>query len=89
MRKFIVLMMFAIVLMFSSCKVAERSIRNVTSSVVGLDRIVSVYDGNGDKLAEYTGKIDIETNDYGNKVKFDVDGKRIMIYNAIVIVEEK
>ncbi|PAE45713.1 DUF5052 domain-containing protein, partial [Bacillus licheniformis] len=27
-------------------------------------------------------------NDYGNKVKFDLDGKRIMISNAVVIVEE-
>ena len=41
----------------------------------GLDRIVRVYTANGDIIAEFEGKIDIEGND-GGYVLFDYDGKR-------------
>lgn len=52
----------------------------------GMDRTVKVYSQTGELIAEYSGKIDIETSE--NKVLFDVDGQRIIIYNALVIVEE-
>lgn len=55
----------------------------------GLDRTVTVYDSSGNQIAVYEGKIDIEDSEYGNKVKFDLDGKRVMLYNCSVIVEEK
>ncbi|HHY19567.1 MAG TPA: DUF5052 family protein [Firmicutes bacterium] len=70
------------------CKSWERTIKDWESSVSGLNRTITVYSNNGDIIKTYQGKIDIETNEYGNKVKFDVDGKRIIIYNAIVIVDE-
>lgn len=59
----------------------------------GLNRIVTVYDENGNEIKRYEGKIDIEDNE--NKVLFDIptgdgdDSKRVVIYNAIVIAEEK
>lgn len=53
----------------------------------GLERTVKVYDYNGNKLAEYKGKIDIQEDE--NKVFFDLKGKRVVIYNAVVITEEK
>jgi len=52
----------------------------------GIDRTVTVYANTGEKIAEYSGKIDIESNE--NKVLFDLDGKRTIIYNAIVIAQE-
>lgn len=55
----------------------------------GLDRIVTVYDNSGNPIATYEGKIDIEESEYGNKVKFDLDGKRVILYNCSVIIEEK
>ena len=55
----------------------------------GLNRIVKVYSSNGEKLAEYAGKIDIQENEYGNKVLFHLDGKSIILYNAVVIIEEQ
>lgn len=54
----------------------------------GLNRTVTVYDNNGNVLREWNGKIDLEESTYGNKVLFDLDGKRKTVYNAIVIVEE-
>lgn len=49
----------------------------------GLYRTVTVYTANGDVIAEYTGMIDIETND-GGYIKFDFEGKRYIYYNCFV-----
>lgn len=49
----------------------------------GLNRIVRVYTANGDIIAEFEGKIDIEGND-GGYVLFDYQGKRYTYYNCFV-----
>ena len=55
----------------------------------GLNRTVTVYDNNGGVIESWNGKIDIQENSYGNKVLFDLNGKRKAVYNAVVIVEEE
>ncbi|MDT2193122.1 hypothetical protein [Paenibacillus larvae] len=54
-----------------------------------MERTVKVYGNNGDLIKEYEGKLDIKDTELGNKVLFDLNGKRITIYNATVITEEK
>lgn len=49
----------------------------------GIQRTINVYTANGDLIAQYTGEIDIDTND-GGYVKFDFDGKRYIYYNCFV-----
>lgn len=49
----------------------------------GLDRTIKVYTANGDIIAEYHGKIDLEAND-GGYVVFDFEGKRYIYYNCFV-----
>ncbi|MFC4620060.1 hypothetical protein ACFO4N_15210 [Camelliibacillus cellulosilyticus] len=68
----------------------ERALKNFHSNRIGgLERTVKVYSNSGKLLKEYHGKIDIKDTEYGNKVLFDLNGKRIVIYNATVITEEK
>lgn len=68
----------------------QRSVKTFRSEYTGgLERKVEVYSSSGQLLRTYEGKLDIEANEYGNKVLFDIDGKRVIIYNATVIVEEK
>lgn len=68
----------------------QRSVKTFTSEYTGgLERKIEVYSSSGQLLKTYEGKLDIEANEFGNKVLFDVDGKRTIIYNATVIVEEK
>lgn len=55
----------------------------------GLKRTVNVYSRNGDLIANYDGKIDIEDSENCNKVKFELDGKRYIYYNCQVEVIEK
>ena len=49
----------------------------------GIERTVTVYTANGEVIAQYTGKIDIDTNN-GGYVKFDFEGKRYIYYNCFI-----
>ena len=49
----------------------------------GLDRTITVYTADGNVIAQYTGKIDIEDNN-GGYVLFDFEGKRYIYYNCFV-----
>ena len=49
----------------------------------GLERTVTIYTADGEIIAQYTGKIDIEGND-GGYVLFDYEGKRYTYYNCCV-----
>lgn len=79
----------AIVLLIGGCQSTRRAVKNTSSEIAGLNRKVVVYSMNGEELASYEGRFDIEENENGNKVLFDKDGKRIVIYNGTVIAEEK
>jgi hypothetical protein len=95
MKKIIVFMAGLFIIgSLAGCSVIERQAKDVQSQWTGLDRIVTVYDMNGKPIKTYEGKIDIEdtssqTGNGGSKVKFELNGKRIIIYNSPVIVEEK
>ena len=78
-----------LVLPLVGCQSLERDIKDIESDWTGLDRMVEVYDYSGNLIKTYEGKIDIEDSETGGKIKFDVDGHRYIIYNAIVVVEEK
>lgn len=65
----------------------DRTVKSYQSNYGGgLNRTVTVYDMQGDPIAEYSGKIDLEENE--GKVLFDLNGKRTVIYNATVIAQE-
>lgn len=55
----------------------------------GLDRIAKIYDYNGHLLATYEGRFDLDPNTEAGNVKFDLNGKRHIIKNAIAIIDEK
>ena len=49
----------------------------------GLNRTITIYTADGEVIARYTGKIDLEGND-GGYVIFDYNGKRYTYYNCFV-----
>ena len=66
----------------------QRTLKSWRSNYTGgLYRIVSVYDYNGNLLREY-GPAMIDISESENETFFDYNGTRIVIHNAIVIVEE-
>lgn len=48
-----------------------------------MERVIRVYTANGDLIAEFEGRIDIEGND-GGYVLFDYEGKRYTYYNCFI-----
>ena len=71
----------------TGCSGLSRELKTIGSDFSGgLNRTVTVYDNHGNVIKEYSGKIDVETSE--NKVLFDLNGKRTIIYNATVIVQE-
>lgn len=87
MRKWALIAVLVLVVMAAGCASWERTVKDFRSEFSGgLERTVTVYSMTGDEIATYTGKIDVAVND--NKVKFELNGKRVIIYNAVVIVEE-
>lgn len=98
MRKRIIVKTFVIgmiaifvvgIVVMSAMKVArsaswQRMVTDLKSNFSGgMQRSIKVYTANGDLLAEYEGKIDIDSNS-GGEVKFDYDGKRYIYYNCFV-----
>ena len=71
----------------------QRELKSFASETGGgLTRVVTVYDLQGDVIDTYEGTFDIQTD--STKVFFDMpqgDGttKRVQIFNATVVVEEK
>lgn len=55
----------------------------------GLYRTVQVYSNGGELIYETEGNIDIQDTEYGNKVLFDLNGKRHVFYNCSVVTIEK
>lgn len=69
---------------FQNTAAGQRAlIDDISNLSNGLDRTITVYTAEGEIIAQYKGKIDIEGND-GGYVIFDYDGKRYTYYNCFV-----
>lgn len=69
---------------FNNTASGQRALVNQKSEFNnGLNRIVTVYTADGEIIAQYEGRIDIEEKD-GGYVLFDYDGKRYTYYNCFV-----
>lgn len=92
MKKRILCLVIAAVVVMSclvGCESMDRELKTLDSEFGGgLNRTITIYDQNGQVIKQYKGKADIECNEYGNKVLFDINGKRVVTYNAVVIAEE-
>lgn len=49
----------------------------------GIERVINIYTADGELMAQYEGKIDLDVND-GGYIKFDFEGKRYIYYNCFV-----
>ena len=93
-KKYLTMVVAAILLcvVLCSCSTCERACKDYQSDVGGgLYRTVKVYDIEGDLVAEYTGKFDIET-DHDTYILWDDEmGKRHIIYFSTfnIIIDEK
>lgn len=77
-------LLFGMFWYFDNTAIGQRALLDQKSNFNnGIERTVTVYTANGEVIAQYTGKIDIDTND-GGYVKFDFEGKRYIYYNCFI-----
>ena len=86
----LIIIIIAIAVNSGSCR---RSIVDMKSDLGGgLERTINVYTANGDLIATYKGKFDIEENTSEGivKVKFDMNGERHIIYGSTgtIVIDE-
>lgn len=82
------LIILILVITMTGCASFDRGIKDIKSDFKGgLNREINVYSYNGELIASYKGKIDLEVNE--SKVLFELKGKRYIYYNAVVEVIEK
>ena len=81
----VIMAVIVVVACFSGCTASgKRALVDLKSDFGnGLYRTINVYTANGELLATYNGKIDLEMNS-GGYVKFDLNGKRYIYYNCFV-----
>lgn len=70
-----------------SCEGEFKSIKHTKSSMVGLNRIVTLYNCNGDIIKVWVGQFMVETTD-GVASFITDDGKEVKI-NGIYTIEEQ
>lgn len=69
------------------CAGLQRSMKTIGSDITGgLDRTVTVYSYDGEKLGEWSGKFDVSSSE--QETFFDIDGKRVILQGGIIINEE-
>lgn len=75
------------VLGLGGCASCDRMGKSISSDMGGgLHRTVTLYDYNGQKIQEWSGKFDVTEDD--QEVSFDLDGKRTIVQGGIVVVQE-
>ena len=80
-------LLVALVLALTGCASWNRELKSFGSDITGgLNRTVTVYSYDGDVLGQWSGKFDVSESE--NETFFDIDGKRVIIQNAIIINEE-
>lgn len=92
MKKFILpSVLLSATVLLSGCTVFDDWGKDFESDTKGLERIVTVYSKDGKVLKKYHGKnVRTKYNENGGtQVTINIDGKRVQVINADVIVEEK
>lgn len=86
---FVGAIIIAIIIIIVSSQSFQRWIKDIKSDYTGgINRTVTVYDYDGNKIESYSGKFDVQYKSDGT-VKFDIDGKRTIITGGIIINQEE
>lgn len=78
----------AITLGATGCTTLQRVGKSIESSSKGLHRKVTVYAMDGTIIKEYESKSMMVTDGDGGTIILDFEGKRIVLCNSQVVVEE-
>lgn len=80
----IICILFGMIWYYNNTASGQRALIDERSNLNnGIERVINIYTADGNIIATYEGKIDIDMND-GGYVKFDFDGNRYIYYNCFI-----
>lgn len=72
----------------TGCSAVDSFTKDIESNTAGLERQVTVYNHAGEVINTYQGIIRTKESSQTGAVIFELDGKRISLYNVDVVIEE-
>jgi len=82
----IVLFIFCAIFVFSCTEKQRKELKHFKSDIIGLKRVVTLYDCNGNIIKQWKGRFKIEIQ--GSFISFiDDNGKEVKISGTIVVQE--
>ncbi len=82
----IILFILCAIFIFSCTEKQRKEIKHLKSDIIGLKRIVTLYDCNGNVIKQWKGRFKIEIQ--GSFISFiDDNGKEVKISGTIVVQE--
>lgn len=89
MKRYYLIILLVLLTLTTGCASRSRAFKDIKSDIQGgIPRVIYVHDYTGNLLYKYEGQIDIIADSTDGRIIFEVDNKRIILYNAIVITEE-
>jgi hypothetical protein len=81
-------LIFLVLFIYSDTQFGQRKLSHLKSSVVGLNRTISIYGYDSKLIKAYQTRSSIERPGDGTQTFFKENGKRVDITGGIVIAEE-
>jgi len=85
LKKVIIIVLLVFVLFLSGCAELQQSGSHMKSSLVGINREITLYGNNGGKIQNWVGKLQVEVE--GASARFMYNGKAITIAGTFIIKE--
>lgn len=77
----------AVVMSLGGCAKFESIAKNFESNTTKLNRVIGLYDYNGELIDTWQGEMRIESES-SQSCSFILDGKRTTIYGGIIVTQE-
>ena len=89
MKRYYLILLLVLLTLTTGCASRSRALKETKRDLQGgIPRVIYVHDYTGNLLYKYEGQIEIIAASTNGRIVFEVDNKRIILYNAIVITEE-
>ena len=83
----IILLILSFILIFSCTQKQKKELKHFKSNLIGLKRVVTLYDCNGHIIKQWKGRFKIEIN--GAYISFiDSNGKEVKVSGTVVVQEQ-
>jgi len=85
----VIVLLFLMVNFMGCTPGCQKSLKHQKSKWIGLNRIITLYNYEGEQMKQWNGNCQIEKEGDGNIISFILNKKEVKIIGGIVVVEEQ